>query len=95
VPAGGILYETTPIPISVEQSDKLDEIPATDRLFGFIAAAPPAEAVKRKRRWACCADPMPRNGIVMSGRAPADQGLFFGVALVVGAVMSSAFDAEN
>ena len=27
--------------------------------------------------------------------APADQGLFFGVALVVGAVMSSAFDAEN
>ena len=34
-------------------------------------------------------------GIVMSGRAPANQGLFFGVALVVGAVMSSAFDAEN
>ena len=32
---------------------------------------------------------------VMSGRAPADQGLFFGVALVVGAVMSSASDAEN
>jgi hypothetical protein len=31
----------------------------------------------------------------MSGRAPADQGLFFGVALVVGAVMSSACDAEN
>jgi hypothetical protein len=30
-------------------------------------------------------------GIVMSGRAPADQGLFFGVALVAGAVMSSAF----
>ena len=26
----------------------------------------------------------------MSGRAPADQGLFFGVVLVVGAVMSSA-----
>jgi hypothetical protein len=36
-----------------------------------------------------------RNGNVMSGRAPADQGLFFGVALVVGAVMSSACDAEN
>jgi hypothetical protein len=34
-------------------------------------------------------------GIVMSGRAPANQGLFFGVALVVGAVMSSACDAEN
>jgi hypothetical protein len=32
---------------------------------------------------------------VMSGRAPANQGLFFGVALVVGAVMSSACDAEN
>jgi hypothetical protein len=31
-----------------------------------------------------------QNGSVMSGRAPADQGLFFGVALVVGAVMSSA-----
>jgi hypothetical protein len=31
------------------------------------------------------------NGIVMSGRAPADQGLFFGVALVANAVMSSAF----
>jgi hypothetical protein len=31
----------------------------------------------------------------MSGRAPADQGLFFGVALVVGAVMSSVFDAED
>ena len=31
------------------------------------------------------------EGIVMSGRAPADQGLFFGVARVVGAVMSSAF----
>jgi hypothetical protein len=31
----------------------------------------------------------------MSGRATADQGLFFGVALVIGAVMSSAFDAEN
>jgi hypothetical protein len=31
------------------------------------------------------------DGIVMSGRAPADQGLFFGVARVVGAVMSSAF----
>jgi hypothetical protein len=30
-------------------------------------------------------------GIVMSGRAPADQGLFFGVALVASAVMSSAF----
>jgi hypothetical protein len=51
VPAGGILYETTPIPISAEQSDKLDEIPAADRLFGFIAAAPTAETVKRKRRW--------------------------------------------
>jgi hypothetical protein len=35
------------------------------------------------------------TGNVMSGRAPADQGLFFGVALVVGAVMSSACDAEN
>jgi hypothetical protein len=34
-------------------------------------------------------------GVDMSGRAPADQGLFFGVALVVGAVMSSAFGAEN
>jgi hypothetical protein len=34
-------------------------------------------------------------GLVMSGRAPTDQGLFFGVALVVGAVMSSAFGAEN
>jgi hypothetical protein len=32
-----------------------------------------------------------REGIVMSGRAPADQGLFFGVALVASAVMSSAF----
>jgi hypothetical protein len=32
----------------------------------------------------------PHDGIVMSGRAPADQGLFFGVARVVGAVMSSA-----
>jgi hypothetical protein len=32
-----------------------------------------------------------RPGIVMSGRAPADQGLFFGVALVASAVMSSAF----
>ena len=32
-----------------------------------------------------------RGGIVMSGRAPADQGLFFGVALVASAVMSSAF----
>jgi len=31
------------------------------------------------------------EGIVMSGRAPADQGLFFGVALVASAVMSSAF----
>ena len=31
------------------------------------------------------------KGIVMSGRAPADQGLFFGVALVASAVMSSAF----
>jgi hypothetical protein len=30
-------------------------------------------------------------GVVMSGRAPADQGLFFRVALVAGAVMSSAF----
>ena len=27
--------------------------------------------------------------------SPADQGLFFGVALVVGAVMSSALYAEN
>ena len=35
------------------------------------------------------------RALSMSGRAPADQGLFFGVALVVGAVMSSAFDAEN
>ena len=34
---------------------------------------------------------MTRHGIVMSGRAPADQGLFFGVALVASAVMSSAF----
>jgi hypothetical protein len=32
-----------------------------------------------------------QDGIVMSGRAPADQGLFFGVALVASAVMSSAF----
>jgi hypothetical protein len=32
-----------------------------------------------------------RKGIVISGRAPADQGLFFGVALVASAVMSSAF----
>jgi hypothetical protein len=30
-------------------------------------------------------------GIVMSGRAPADRGLFCGVALVANAVMSSAF----
>jgi hypothetical protein len=35
------------------------------------------------------------EGIVMSGRALADQGLFFGVALIVGAVMSSTFRAEN
>ena len=35
------------------------------------------------------------EGSVMSGRAPADQGLFFGVALVVNAVMSSAFCAED
>jgi hypothetical protein len=48
VPAGGILYETTLVPVSAEQSDKLNEIPATDRLHGWIAAAPPAE---KKRRW--------------------------------------------
>ncbi|HTR11786.1 MAG TPA: hypothetical protein VMI72_00680, partial [Roseiarcus sp.] len=50
VPAGGVLYETTLVPLSAEQSDKLDEIPAADRLRGFIAAAPPAER-NRKRRW--------------------------------------------
>jgi hypothetical protein len=48
VPAGGILYETTLVPVSAEQSEKLNEIPATDRLHGWIAAAPPAE---KKRRW--------------------------------------------
>jgi hypothetical protein len=34
------------------------------------------------------------GGIVMSGRRPLIKG-YFGVALVVGAVMSSAFGAEN
>ena len=48
VPAGGILLKTTLVPVSAEQSDKLNEIPATDRLHGWIAAAPPAE---KKRRW--------------------------------------------
>jgi hypothetical protein len=37
---------------------------------------------------------MARGGIVMSGRRPLIKG-YFGVALVVGAVMSSAFGAEN
>jgi hypothetical protein len=35
------------------------------------------------------------KGLCHVWMAPADQGLFFGVALVVGAVMSSACDAEN
>jgi hypothetical protein len=35
-----------------------------------------------------------RSGLVMSGRRPLIKG-YFGVALVVGAVMSSAFGAEN
>jgi hypothetical protein len=51
VPAGGILYKTTPVPVSAERSDKLSEIPAEDRLHGWIAATPPAGTVKRKRRW--------------------------------------------
>jgi hypothetical protein len=38
---------------------------------------------------------MALHGILMSGRAPADQGLFFGVALVASAVMSSAFYCEE
>jgi hypothetical protein len=51
VPAGGILYKTKPVFISAEQTGKLDAIPAADRLHGFIAAAPRAETVKRKRIW--------------------------------------------
>jgi hypothetical protein len=51
MPAGGILYKTTPVPVSAERSDKLNEIPAADRLHGWIAATPPAGTVKRKRRW--------------------------------------------
>jgi hypothetical protein len=49
LPAGGILYATKLVPVSDEQSDKLDEIPAANRLHGFIAAAPPTGTVKGKR----------------------------------------------
>jgi len=34
------------------------------------------------------------RGVVMSGRRPLIKGYFFGVAQIVGAVMSSAFCAE-
>jgi hypothetical protein len=39
-------------------------------------------------------DPLRRTGIVMSGWRPLIKG-YFGVALVVGAVMSSAFRADD
>jgi hypothetical protein len=51
MPAGGILFETIPVPVSAKQTGELDAIPAAVRLHRFIAAARPAESAKRKRRW--------------------------------------------
>jgi NADPH-dependent curcumin reductase CurA len=68
-----------------------------DTDFDFESEAPtPGEGEVLVRNTMLSCDPTQRgwiafDGIVMSGRAPADQGLFFGVALVASAVMSSAF----
>ena len=62
-------------------------------LFDFASAAARCPGVPEDRRQALTALWRDRQCHVWT--SPADQGLFFGVALVVGAVMSSAFCAEN
>jgi tagatose-1,6-bisphosphate aldolase non-catalytic subunit AgaZ/GatZ len=68
-----------------------DDIPADFSKAGELARALVRTGLTPHNLPADCSNDRADDGIVMSGRAPADQGLFFGVALVASAVMSSAF----